>query len=134
MSRRDGGGRNLRNEDEIAALVESRGFEILTLSSLPVIEQVRTFAEASIVVGAHGAGLTNIMFCRPQTMLLELLPDLYIQWMMRRLASIVPLRYGCVIGQADEQKEFQQDLSWRVDPKSVAVALDAMLAARFAVR
>ena len=134
VSRRDGGGRNLRNEDEIAALVESRGFEILTLSSLPVIEQVRTFAEASIVVGAHGAGLTNIMFCRPQTMLLELLPDLYIQWMMRRLASIVPLRYGCVIGQADEQKEFQQDLSWRVDPKSVAVALDAMLAARFAVR
>ena len=53
---------------------------------------------------------------------------------MRRLASIVPLRYGCVIGQADEPKEFQQDLNWRVDATSVAVALDAMLAERRATR
>lgn len=127
VSRRDSGARNLCNEDEIIALVKARGFEVLTLTGMPVIEQVRRFAEAAIVVGPHGAGLTNVIFCRPRTMFLELLPDFYVQWCMRRIASLVPVRYGCVIGRAESEAHTQQALNWRVDADQVAAALDDML-------
>jgi capsular polysaccharide biosynthesis protein len=42
--------------------LEDIGFEGFCLSHLPFEEQVRLFADADIVVGPHGAGLTNIIY------------------------------------------------------------------------
>ena len=38
----------------------------------PLRDQIRSFREADIVVGVHGAGLTNIVFCRPGATVLEI--------------------------------------------------------------
>ena len=42
--------------------------------------QVRLFSEAEVVVGQHGAGLTNVLFSQPGGMLLELCPRLHLMY------------------------------------------------------
>ncbi len=46
----------------------------------------------------HGAGCANVIVCPRNSVFLELRVDSDVQWSMRRTASVVPLRDGCVIG------------------------------------
>ena len=46
-------------------------FFFSSLDRQPVIEQVRLFARSRIVVGAHGAGLTNMIFSPPRSTVIE---------------------------------------------------------------
>jgi hypothetical protein len=134
ISRRDSGARPLANEDEVMAFLQSRGFEVLTLGHLTVDEQIQAFAEAEVVVAAHGAGNTNVVYCKPGTVFCELLVDNYVQWSMRFLASIVPLRYGCIVGREHGDPEthaaFQHGISWSIDVRQLERALDDLSAER----
>jgi hypothetical protein len=40
--------------------------------SKPLSAQIQTFHSASVVVGPHGAGLANVLFCQPGTAVIEL--------------------------------------------------------------
>ena len=65
--------RLLLNEDEVWALLFPLGFERVEPAQVANAEQV--FSEAEAVVGVHGAALTNLLFCKPGTKVLELLPS-----------------------------------------------------------
>jgi capsular polysaccharide biosynthesis protein len=77
ISRKDALYRKIENEDEVEGYLKKKGFEILQMSKLPFKEQVRACAEAKIVIGPHGAGLTNIVFCR-NAKILELFSPSYL--------------------------------------------------------
>lgn len=70
------GVRDLRmTSDENGAIEKSLsklGVEILAPHKLTFPEQVQRFHDASLVVGAHGAGLVNILFGRDDLKILEL--------------------------------------------------------------
>lgn len=70
------GRRRLINEDEVAARLVSRGFVCVEPGSMSFLKQVQLFSAARVVVGAHGAGLTNILFSPPKGVLVELLAGL----------------------------------------------------------
>jgi hypothetical protein len=74
ISRTDATQRRLANEAEIIATLQPYGFEILTLTGMPLAEQIRRFAQAEIIVGPHGSGLTNVLFAPRQATLIELMP------------------------------------------------------------
>ncbi|GGB61064.1 hypothetical protein GCM10011316_36340 [Roseibium aquae] len=57
-------GRSWRNQAEVEATAARFGFEAVDPGTLPLKDQARLFSEASVVVGAHGAGLTNLVFRR----------------------------------------------------------------------
>jgi capsular polysaccharide biosynthesis protein len=42
------------------------------LENMTIKEQMKTFAEASHIVAAHGAGLTNLLWCQPGTKVIEI--------------------------------------------------------------
>lgn len=65
--------RPLINEDELEKLVESYGFEIISPELLK--NAAEYFNEASIVLGVHGAGLANCIFCQPGSTLIELMDE-----------------------------------------------------------
>ena len=71
ISRKDGE-RNVSNEDEIFAILQTKGFERYTLSKMSVVEQIKLFAQAESIVAIHGAGCCNIMFSKPGTQFVEL--------------------------------------------------------------
>ena len=66
--------RRVVNEDELLRLLLSRGFIALDPGKLSVAEQIAAFAAAPIVVSPHGAALTNTIFARPGSAVIELLP------------------------------------------------------------
>tara|TARA_B100001059_G_scaffold197986_1_gene203669 strand:- start:2147 stop:3244 length:1098 start_codon:yes stop_codon:yes gene_type:complete len=66
--------RNLRkitNEDEVVDYLKKEGFSIIRLGDLNFVDQVNLFNNASHIIGLHGAGFANLVFCKPNTFVLE---------------------------------------------------------------
>jgi capsular polysaccharide biosynthesis protein len=103
--------RRLLNEDEIASLASKQGFEIVCCEKLSFEAQVTLFSEARIIVGAHGAGLANLVFAPRTAKVVELMgPRLndppqgraaFVSPMFMKLASIVGQTYVRVVGKSD---------------------------------
>ena len=62
ISRADAKRPRLLNEDEVFKRIEALGFERVIPGRLSIADQIALFSEAQIVAGAHGAGLTNLIF------------------------------------------------------------------------
>ena len=75
ISRRDATSRRILNEAEIEKRLTAMGFECLCLAEMPVAQQLRAFAEAKVIIAAHGASLTNIVFSSPDAAMIEIFPD-----------------------------------------------------------
>jgi hypothetical protein len=75
LTRRPARGRFLANGREVAALCRAYGIRPVDTDDLSPGEQMALFAQAGLVVGIHGAGLTNLIFRRgAPACLLELFP------------------------------------------------------------
>jgi hypothetical protein len=67
LSRRWASDRAVSNEDEIERLFRQNGFEIVYLERVALVDQWKLLNSARMVTGFSGAGMTNVMFCRPGT-------------------------------------------------------------------
>lgn len=121
VSRGDAAHRVVTNEDRIKEMVESCGFKIIVPGDMPVADQIGTFASADIIVAPHGAGLTNLMFCRPGTRVLELFSPNYVNPLYWYVSSIVQLDYCYLIGQGERQPISSGigDIGYRIEPITV---------------
>ena len=73
INRKDGKTyRFITNENEVERLLKKKGFQSLTLSDYSFLDQVKIFNSAEYIVGLHGAGFANTVFCEPKTKVLEL--------------------------------------------------------------
>lgn len=73
LSRPGGVRRGVANEAELLPILERHGFTVLAMEGLSVQEQVQLMARVDVLVSPHGAGLTNMIFCRPGIQVVELL-------------------------------------------------------------
>jgi hypothetical protein len=76
ISRRDAPSRRITNEDKIFELFKTKGFERYDTGKMSAQEQIALFAQAEVVVGEHGAGMANILFCKEGTRVIELFQSL----------------------------------------------------------
>lgn len=81
--RRNSKVRVLDNADEIEALLVQQGFKVVEPEKLSFTQQVKLFSEADIVVGATGAAMANLLFCRPESIIV----------IMMALHEKMPYRY-----------------------------------------
>jgi len=91
VSRANAVERRVVNEDEVMDVLSQFGFSCYQLEERSLKENVCLFADADIVVGPHGAGLTDIIFANDCT-LVELFGD-KIKPHYRELTSAVDLSY-----------------------------------------
>ena len=59
--------RRVANEEDVVAALQPFGFHAVRLEELPFAEQVHLFRAAEMVVAPHGAGLANVLFAPPLT-------------------------------------------------------------------
>jgi tetratricopeptide (TPR) repeat protein/capsular polysaccharide biosynthesis protein len=91
ISRQDAANRRVINELEIVDLLTSLGFQCITLEGRSVQEQANLFATASVIISPHGGGLTNTVFCRPGTKVIELFAPNYVYpcyWLVSNLLNL----------------------------------------------
>jgi len=74
VSRHDAPSRRVANEADLLAVLQPLGFRSLTLTGMSLAEQRKTFADAQVIVGPHGAGLTNSLFAPEGATVVELHP------------------------------------------------------------
>ncbi len=88
--------RSLRTSPQEVELVEKlnkHGFKEVFAEDYNISEQATIFNSADIIVGFHGAGLTNIHFCRPNTTIVEIFSPDFIVTDFWRIATKQNLRY-----------------------------------------
>lgn len=97
ISRSDSSYRRILNEAEILNLLLPHGFTRIELSQLDFSTQVSIFDNVEIVIGPHGAGLTNLIFAK-HAFVLEIFasghgvrPDFY------QLANIRKCKYYAIL-------------------------------------
>ncbi|WP_432561313.1 glycosyltransferase family 61 protein [Kineococcus sp. SYSU DK003] len=90
--------RNLVNAAEVLAALEPLGYEVVDPGSMSLAEEAAVFGAAEVVVGVHGAGLTNMVFCRPGTAVVELTPHALVHPTFVKLADAARVRHRMVVG------------------------------------
>jgi capsular polysaccharide biosynthesis protein len=124
ISRDDARRRLVINEDTLEDALSEYGFETFCLCKLTQTEIIQLFAGADIVVGPHGAGLTNIMYPTSATVV-ELRPDDSYSWVYYVLSEQYDLDYRYVCG------EIQNEMNdFHVCPDIVVGSLEDILASR----
>ncbi|WP_300004147.1 glycosyltransferase 61 family protein [Anabaena sp. AL09] len=91
--------RRILNEDEILNLLQSYGFTVVTLESMSVLEQAALFSQAEIIISPHGSGLTNLVFCQPETKVIELFAPNYVYHCYWWLSNLIGLDYYYLLGE-----------------------------------
>src|SRR5690348_4334189 len=93
--------RRLINEIDLLRTIRDLGFQVVKPESLSLADQMRTFKDAKVVLGAFGAGLTNMLFTRPPSMILELQDPIFAprSWYWK-VASILGHEWRCCVGQS----------------------------------
>ena len=109
IDRQGAKGRRVRNWEEVVDLLQSHGFLPYRLEEMSFAEQVELFVDANVVVGVHGAGLTNICFSKPGTAVIEILPPFSATSDYWKIASALGHRYRSLI--ADDLELDQPDYS-----------------------
>jgi len=107
--RRDARRSGLINEEDLAVMLAGFGFEAVALSGLSVAAQASLFAEAEIIIGAHGAGLTNALFAPSGAALVELHPVTECPDFFKQIAAAAGLRHTAVLADRTligEEKRF----------------------------
>ena len=66
--------RILKDEEKIISFLKSKNFEIIYFDNMPIIKQIEHMLNSNIVIGIHGANLTNCIFKLKKTKLIELYP------------------------------------------------------------
>ena len=88
--------RGLENEAEFESWLAERGFEVLYAERFSFAEQVNVFSQASVIVGPHGAGLSNLVFSSPSAALIEVGSPLRADPCFENLARVLGCPYSRV--------------------------------------
>ena len=94
VSRRDVSSRRIINENELLNVLKDDDFEFVELNQMPLSEQIKLFAQASVICGPHGAGLSNILFAPENSLLIEFAPHDTINHCFWILANSLKQRYA----------------------------------------
>ena len=102
VSRADAVRRKASNCEEIEKMVSALGFEIVTLSQMSFIEQAKIFYTSDLIIGEHGAGLANLVFCREGTKVIEVFSAFWIHPCFYAIALSVGLEYHFLVAGSEQ--------------------------------
>lgn len=130
LARPGGWRRRIATEPLIRKMLDAYGFEAINPGALSFDRQVEAFREARIVLGPHGAAMTNASFMNPGGAMVELTHDRRVIVAFHELASMAGLHFACVVGDMLEtpgQPPLFSDFT--VDVDAVEAAVKAAIAA-----
>lgn len=103
------GRRTLTNENVLIKKLQAYGFEVLTPGLLSYDEQIDVFSSAKVIIASHGAGLVNMVWAKPNCVVIELFSPKYINNCFWRLSQIIGHRYVYIIGEIEQDEDLDHN-------------------------
>ena len=136
ISRPEGVRRGISNEAEMLPHLEAAGFTAVAMEGLSVEDQVRLLARADVVMSPHGGALTNTVFCRPGTKVVELLSR-HVYPFYYGLSQVCGHCYHAILENPEEdferlvnldtaQRFAAPEIQWRTHDLSFEVSIEAL--------
>ena len=82
IRREDANYRKILNESDLITKLIKNGFEIINPQHFEVLVQMKIFANAELIISPHGSNLSNIIFCKKRTKVIEISPNFKNQYEM----------------------------------------------------
>ncbi|MGF7185245.1 capsular polysaccharide biosynthesis protein [Desulfitispora alkaliphila] len=106
ISRQHAKYRNILNEESIRSILKKLGFKVVILERMSVLEQAELFNKAKVIVSAHGAGLTNLVFCNANTKVIEIFSPRWVVPLYWVLSNHVDIDYYFLLGEGKRPPDF----------------------------
>ncbi|MBI5971506.1 MAG: glycosyltransferase family 61 protein [Deltaproteobacteria bacterium] len=103
------------NEDEVINVFKKYDFEVVTLESWSISEQVSLFNNAEFIAGATGAAFTNIIFCSPNCKILCFQPKRNDISAFSTIAKYLRLDLQCLGDDEDGRRDIHVNFTIDVD-------------------
>ena len=120
ISRRKATKRRILSEEALWLVLQEHGFQEVFAEELTYKQQVQLFYNTELVVAPHGAGLTNLLFCR-QVKVLELHPADIIKSHYFMLCKGLDFSYFYSFGSPSDEK-----LNFAIDVNDFALKVQYM--------
>ena len=103
--------RKFHNIEQLQALLSRYDFETVYLEGMSTVDQILLFQSAEFIIGAHGAGLANLLFCEPGTKVIELMPSVEMRPFFWLISQKLDLVHGLQFCDPVGGKGFQDDIT-----------------------
>lgn len=127
ISRRDASRRVLTNDAEVTSFLARHQFQVLTLSSLTLGQQISALKDSTILISLHGAGLTNMIWMRRGSHVIEIRKrsdcknNCYFS-----LASLLQHNYYYILADDESESDDILDSALKVDISSLTEILEQL--------
>jgi capsular polysaccharide biosynthesis protein len=111
ISRRDAPRRKVDNESELIFELKKKGIETVKISDYTFHEVVYLFSNALFILSTHSAALTNILFCKQGTKIVEYFPNEGFLPYYSELSESLNLYYHLIM----DTKPLSEDIKSRYD-------------------
>jgi len=112
---RKGPTRKIENFEQVQEFLAQQGFETIILEGMSIVEQILLFQNAEFVIGTHGAGLTNLLFCEPGTKVIEFMPSIEMRPFFWLISDKLNLTHAVQFCAAAGDEGFQANLNVDVE-------------------
>lgn len=101
--------RKIVNEADLNNFLESLNFKVVHLETMSVSEQAEIIHNAQVIIAPHGAGLTNIVFANPGTVIVEIFSPTYVGACYWLIAQVMKLKYCYFVANHDHKTKFKNE-------------------------
>lgn len=103
--------RGFKNEAAVTGFFAKQGWSILDLEDFSFAQQIQLFANAKIICGLHGAAFTNLVWCPPGTVAVELCGRNFLNGCYEGIASYVGVDHRFLVFDSDRNFKVDVDLN-----------------------
>jgi capsular polysaccharide biosynthesis protein len=100
--------RKILNENDLLPLLNQYGVRNVDTNIMTIRDQILTFQKCKLIIGAHGAGLSNMLFMRKGAIVIEIRPHGEQNNIYMMLASCLGLQYYVLYSEKQTVLDFQQ--------------------------
>ena len=112
--------RKVANEEDVLKVVSQYGFKDIFFEDYSFEEQIQIASKAKIMISIHGAGLTNMLFMKPGSKVLEFRKKNETNFLhYYNLASTLNLNYYYLFGLPEDEKKSSKDADLLMDIESL---------------
>ena len=76
IRREDANYRKVLNEADLISKLRRYDFEIINPQHFEILEQMKIFSNAEVIISPHGSNMSNLIFCKKGTKIIEISPEL----------------------------------------------------------